>query len=246
MQHRQRKPVQTGGQDKHLAHSMDWTIGQFKEYMRTNWAQGEHVALCGPTGSGKTTVACDIVVLRDYAVMLAVKRYDDTINLFKKAGFKVINKWPPDYTKKHVILWSKPDSLDSATKQTAVISEALERIYISGGWCVYFDEAGFIAGHLRLGGYLGVLLNQGRSSHISVVCAMTRPHSMVARIPAETLNQCRHILIFKYTDEREIKACAEICGLSFHAMQQLQQALDTHDFLYVGKRNVAIVRNTRG
>lgn len=214
--------------------------------MAAHWLQGEHVAIVGPTGSGKTTVAKDIVKLRGYAVMLAVKRYDDTINLFKKAGFKVIKKWPPNYTQKHVILWVKPESLESLAKQADILRTALEKMYISGGWCIYFDEAGYIAGHLKLGNQLGVLLNQGRSSHISVVAAMTRPHSMVARIPAETLNQCRHILIFKYSDEREIKATAEICGVSFRNMVQLQEELDTHDFLYVGKRKIALVQNTRG
>lgn len=222
-----------------------WDNTQFLDYMQENWAQGEHVSLIGPTGSGKTTVASDIVAIRSWAVMLAVKRYDDTIKLFQEKGFSIIKKWPPAYHKKHVILWSKPDSLEALASQYDTIKRCLESIYISGGWCVYFDEAGYIAGHLRLGQQLGILLNQGRSSYISVVAAMTRPHSMVARIPAETLNQCRHVLIFKYTDQREIKSAAEIAGIDNKRMQYYQSLLGKHDFLYKGANGVFLVRNSR-
>lgn len=229
-------------QDQYQTRSID----AFKQHMKQQWLQGEHIALLGPTGTGKTTVASDLIPLRAYAVVLAVKRYDDTLKLYKQKGFSIVKKWPPAYNKKHVILWAKPDSLENYLEQVDVIRKALESIYVSGGWCVYFDEAGYIAGHLGLSTQLGILLNQGRSSHISVVCSMTRPHSMVARIPAETLNQCKHILVFKYTDEREIKSCAEICGMSFKTMVGIQHALDTHDFLYIGKGSTFIVRNTRG
>lgn len=219
---------------------------KFLAFMRSNWEQGEHIAIIGPTGSGKTTVAKDIVCIRDYAVMFAVKKFDDTIDLFKRAGFRIIKKWPPDFQQKKVILWVKPEDLGSLASQAEKLQTALNLIYISGGWCTYFDEAGYIAGHLRLSTELGILLNQGRSSHISVVCAMTRPRSMVARIPSETLNQCRHLLIFRFTDEREIKTIAEISGVSYRDMLQLQEQLNKHDFLYVGKGYTFIVQNTRG
>jgi hypothetical protein len=214
--------------------------------MRNNWYQGEHVGLIGPTGSGKTTVAKDVVSIRTWCVMLAVKKFDDTIGLFKRAGFKVISKWPPEHNQRHVILWVKPKDIDAQSEQEEKLHKALESIYASGGWCVFFDEAGYIAGHLRMSQQLTVLLNQGRSSHISVVCAMTRPKSMQARIPGETLNQCRHLLIWRYTDEREIKSCAEIAGISHREMLQLQQLLGQHDFLYKGKGKLLLVRNTRG
>lgn len=233
----------------HLVHSLGKRIERkpynvFLAHMHSNWKQGEHIAIVGPTGSGKTTVAKDIVSIRGYAVMLAVKKFDDTIELFKKAGFKIIKKWPPDHLDKHVILWVKPDNLEALASQREKLQAALEDIYISGGWCIYFDEAGYIAGHLGLSQQLSVLLNQGRSSYISIVCAMTRPRSMTARIPSETLNQCRHLLIFRYTDEREIKTISEIAGIPYRNMVQYQQELDKHDFIYCGKGKIYIVLNT--
>ena len=211
------------------------------EYMRLNWYQGEHAAIIGPTGTGKTTIASKLLDCRTWVCVLAVKRKDDTLELFKKSGYKVIQKWPPDYNYKHVVLWIKPENISDTRTQADRLYYALDRMYRSGGWAIYFDEAGYIAGHLKLANELGVLLNQGRSSHISVICTMTRPHSMVARIPAESLNQCRHLIFFRYADEREIKSCAEIAGLSWRTMQDLMNELGEHDFLYVGKGKQLIV-----
>lgn len=219
----------------------DW-LADFKQ----RWRQGEHVAIIGPTGTGKTTISLDIVSVRDYVVVFAVKRKDETLDLFKRGGYKVIKSWPPDLYSHKVILWEKPGSLtDDLGKQALAIHEALNKIYLAGGWCVYFDEAGYIAGTLGLGRDIGVLLNQGRSAYLSIVCAMTRPSSVVARIPKEALNQPRHRLVFKFEDEREQKACAEIVGINWRTMLEIQQDLGKHDFVYIGGGQQMIVRNTK-
>ena len=225
----------------------------FKE----EWLQGEHVALIGQTGTGKTTVAHHILDIRSYVTVLAIKREDDTLERFKRGekfgreAYTVIHKWPPDYPTHHVILWVKPKSLTPADikKQALAIHKALNQMYLSGGWCIYLDEAGYLAGTLGLSSAIGILLNQGRSAHISVVATMTRPSSVVARIPRESLTQVRHHLVFKYTDEGEMKKCADIVGISMRDMREYQHELRTNssrghsDFIYVGKGKVTIVRN---
>lgn len=226
-------------------------------FMRESWEQGQHIAIVGPTGRGKTTLAHLLLDIRTYVVVLAVKRDDDTLDRFRDGGshaqrrmglkytkYKVIKKWPPQYGWKRVVLWLKPESFKDLREQAVKLYHALENIYLAGGWCVYFDETGYIAGNLGLGAQLSVLLNQGRSSGLSIVASMTRPHSLFARIPSETLNQCRHIIIFRYKDEREAKACAEIAGISFTNMKVLMSFLGKYDFLYVGEEKLALVRNS--
>lgn len=228
------------------------------ENFKNSWRQGEHVSIIGPTGTGKTTIAHSILDAREFVCVLAVKRFDDTLQRFKyghrygRARYDVIRKWPPEFNQKRVIFWQKPTKIEDQQKVADAIHKALNEMYRSGGWCIYCDEAGYIAGNLGLGRAVGVLLNQGRSAHVSMVCTMTRPRSMVARVPVETLNQCRHHIIFKYQDEKEIQTCAQIAGISFQEMRRFQYGLhvDTNkgfsDFIYVGHGSVNIVRNVKG
>lgn len=225
------------------------TVNQWFAMMATNWQQGEHVAIIGPTGSGKTTISQMLLDLRGYVAVLAVKRTDETLDRFlegPKYGrkkYKVIKKWPPTYPDTRVILWLKPKELGVTNEQRTKLREALNTIYLSGGWTVFFDDAGYITGFLGMGAQLGIMLNQGRSDHLTVVVAMTQPKSIVARLPSETFKQCRHQLIFKFDNVNEIKAIAEIAGIDWHRLQQMIGELGDHDFIYKGKGKLVLVRN---
>lgn len=217
--------------------------------MKISWPQGEHVVIVAPTGAGKTTIASTIVGLRAYTIVFAVKRHDDTLELFKKQGYKTLTAWPPEnqHQYPHVIFWAKPTSLtDGLGKQSQSIKKVMDDVYLAGGWCCYFDEVGYLAGTLGLGKGIGVMLNQGRSNHITVVATMTRPTSVIARIPKETLNQARHILIGKYINTDEQKACASVAGLDIKDMLYYQKELryypnENTDFLYINKQKLIII-----
>ena len=109
-----------------------------------------------------------------------------------------------------------------------------------------FDEAGYVSGLLGHRRNLAVFLNQGRSAGLSVVAGMTRPSSVVQQLPRETLNQVRHIIIFRYRDEKDAEACGHIAGISKARMLYLMQKLRFNgprhigDFLYVGKNQEEI------
>lgn len=223
--------------------------------MQSSWRQGEHVLILGPTGTGKTTVAHTILDIRDYVVVIAVKMKDDTLERFKHGHeygrkiYKVIKKWPPDFPYHRIVLWLKPKSIKDTRWQSERLYIALDRMYLAGGWCIYFDETGYIVMMLGLGQAFGVLLNQGRSSGISVVAVMTRPTSIIAKVPKEALNQPRHKIIFKYDNRDEMKACAQIADVSMYEMQKYMDMLQYHgekkfsDFLYCNQGKVIIVRS---
>lgn len=211
--------------------------------MKAYWSQGEHVAVIGQTGQGKTTLASELLSIRGYVVAVALKRQDDTLERFREQGYKIVKKWPPDYNYTHVVLWLKPESLsDDMNTQRAALHTALNNMYMAGGWCVFLDDVGYISGMLGLHKDIGMLLSLGRSCHITVVAAMVRPASVVARIPKEVLNQCRHVIVFPYQNEDEIKATAVIAGIPLKDMLYFHRELAEHDFLYVGKKGVFIVK----
>lgn len=225
---------------------------QWLDWFRYQWLQSEHIALIGPSGSGKTSLMLPLLKLRNFVVVLAIKRNDDILDLFADKGYEIVEdtadimpKWAMEDNERRIILWIKPTSLSDTKEQAERIEEALNHLYLAGSWAIFVDDTGYISGQLGLSKQLGILLNQGRSSYLSIVCAMTQPHSIIARVPSESFKQCKHLFIFAYTDLNEIKACAEIAGMPWQDMQFLQSQLDIHDFVYVGKRRIILVRSTQ-
>src|SRR5947207_10617668 len=104
----------------------------FKE----EWHEGEHVAIIGPTGTGKTTIEHRILDIRTNVCVLAIKREDDTLQRFKdghKYGrdrYRVISSWPPDYPFRKIIYWKKPKSLhaDDVREQSKAVYNALNKM----------------------------------------------------------------------------------------------------------------------
>lgn len=210
------------------------------------WRQGEHVAIIGPTGRGKTSLARTLLLARDYVAVFAVKRFDDTLNDFKRPrdgepAYKVIKAWPPEHNEHRVILWTKPERLNETSKQASDIYDALQAIFSVGGWCTFFDDTSYMTGVLGLGKPITVFLNQGRSSGISAVIATTRPR----KVPIEAFSQARHVIAFRFNDDYELDRVADIVGAGSRTMARLNDELGDHDFLAFHDGDVVLVRNTR-
>ena len=220
------------------------SLNQFLAWLRNNWEQGEHLVLVGTTGSGKTRLESQVLECRDYVVVFALKRYDDTLKVFTqdilptmKEKYHLYKSWPPLYSHNHVVLWLRPMSLDDIPKQREEFKVALQKVYLSGGWTVALDDAGYASGFLKAAQDMGVLLNQGRSSKLFIVPVIQQPHSVIARIPSETLRQTRHKILFDFSKNKtEVKACAEIVGIEPREMEYQMRQLKKYSFLYYGER----------
>ena len=204
----------------------DW-LGQ----MRLSWRQGQHVAIMGRTGRGKTMLARDLMALREWVVVIAIKRADDTLATFPAAGYRRIDKWPPRYEDHRVLFWAKPRNLQDQIEQRSRIARVLNDIYENGGWAVLFDDVARMANALGFKREIATMLNEARSSFASVVSCMTQPSSVTQAIPSELWRQVRYHLVFYYRVGRDLDAIADITGYNKSTVKGWMDQLRPFDFL---------------
>ena len=155
---------------------------QFKPWFAKEWQPGDHVAIVGMTGSGKTTFARQILKLRGYTVVFATKAKDDSLyKPLERMGFVIRDEWDPgawEETGERYVIFrpmrpGERPTRDVLERQAESFREALLDVFVVGGWCCYFDEVRYLADDLGLARELNVLWLQGRSLNIR----WSPPHS---------------------------------------------------------------------
>jgi hypothetical protein len=203
-----------------------------------DWRQGEHVSIIGPTGLGKTTLALSLLPLRKYVVVLATKPRDDQLTRFRREHrFRIIRRWSEAglvEQNPRLILWPEVERIKDIRSQRQRMKDALEEIFVSGGWCVYVDELFFVGSPKFLGleNYLRLLWLQGRSLKVSLVGATQRP----AWVPLEMYDQASHLFFFRESDETNLKRMGGIGWLNRRDIMGEVAALPTYRFLYICTR----------
>lgn len=193
------------------------------------YRQGQHVAIIGPTNSGKSTLAFELQKPRGYVVMLGTKKTDKTLERYAKTGgFKLIEKWPPRQPGR-VALWVKPKGLLDAQRQRRIFGEALSSIYDEGNWTVVVDETYVMAKTLRLREHLAMMWTQGRSEGISLIALMQRP----VWVPNECFANSHHLFIFKTGEENDLRKMGGFGKLSGAKVANVVETLEDHEWLYV-------------
>lgn len=206
----------------------------FLDWFAGTWKQGQHCVICGPTGSGKTFFAGQMLDIREWVCVFAVKKRDDTLDSEMFRGYDVITHWPPKVYQQRIIFNAPPSSLHALSDQSVRVGYALNKLYIRESWAIYLDDVGYICKQLKLTNEVGILMGQARSSKISNVCGLIRPHSVVQQVPLETLKMARHKFFFRYDDSDEMKSCASICGIDYKNMVQYMQSLQDFELIYCG------------
>jgi len=198
-----------------------------------DWRQGEHVALVGPTGQGKTTLALEILKRRKYVVYIATKAKDDTLNGLVRKGWTLLRRWPPKNDSiNRVILWPQYKSRADKERQRAVIQNALDRIFAVGGWCVVADDTQYLTKHLHLGEDLNGYWLQARALGISVMGATQRPRN----VPVEMWANSDHVYIWGTRQPDDLKALGGLAGVDAASIRRIVAQLPKYHVLYIPVR----------
>lgn len=204
------------------------------------WAQGEHVALIGPTGQGKTTLLTNLLPFHPYVTVFATKPRDESMQRLIKTGYYPIKKWESLDPKKFPrrVLWPDAMSLGSTQHQREVFHDAFERIYREGGWTVAVDELWYMGQILKLEMDIKLYLLQARALGISLLVATQRP----AWVPLEVYDQSTHLFFWRDNDETNLKRLSGISFRSADLIRSVVADLEKFQVLYINTRTGEMMR----
>lgn len=228
--------------DDALVVGLPWE--QFLAYMRWAWKPGQHIAMIGPTGEGKTTFASGLLSLRKYVMALDPKGEDETLTA---AGFERVTHLPNqrvDLTwriRHHQTArqWDKihqriAEGLDAkiiiggparTVEQDTANQDLMSRSFIyareAGGWTVYVDEFELISSQrmFKLGPQVERMLISARRDGTSVMTSF----QAAAWVSKHATRQARFAVIWPTGDRDMIKNVAQSMGRDWH---QLAAAVD--------------------
>jgi len=223
---------------------MTYVLGSSRKELR--WAQNQHMALIGPTDSGKSTLLHGVLPLRSYTTMFGTKVKDSTLDAYVDSGyFARLQDWPP--TEKRFglfsrevsaakmprrLLWPDVSTLQAVYTLGPIFQKAVDDIYGRGGWCVVWDEFWMQCEILKMKQTAKILLQQARSNDISMVMGMQRP----VWIPPEVFDQTRHLFFWRDNDEPNLKRIGNVGWLNAGPIRAFVATLEPFQVLYVNNR----------
>jgi hypothetical protein len=186
--------------------------------MTSEWQQGQHLALIGATGTGKTYLARRLLTLRLHSMMLVTK--PDAVN-WDSFGWRTVHR-AREIDPAKGFKWRLFPKWERAGLEFV---EACQMAWSDGKWCVYFDE-GYHIKEVGAEATMVKLLTQGRSKLITVVVGMQRP-SWVTKF---ALSEPTHVFSFRLNLGMDLNKIREECG---REMEDAIRGLNRYQFAYL-------------
>lgn len=228
--------------DDALVVGLPWD--QFLKYMAWSWKPGQHIAMIGPTGEGKTTLAGGLLGLRKYVMALDPKGEDETLSA---SGFERVSHLP----NQSFSLWWRMRHWETARQWDRIHQRIAEggdaKIIVggparteaqdwanqdlmrrsfgyareAGGWTVYVDEFELISSQrmFRLGPQVERMLISARRDGTSVITSF----QAAAWVSKHATRQARFAIIWPTGDRDMIRNVAQSMGRDW---RQLAAAVD--------------------
>lgn len=218
-----------------------------EEFISRRWAYtpGEHVSWLGPTGSGKTTFALQLLAAtatRDLpAVVMVIKPTDETVTGWqRRLGYRRLRHWPPAAVPFVApppgwVLWPKhsydPDADDA--RLHGECRKAILDSYKRGRRILFADEAWGLADELGLARELVTVWTRGRSKRTGLWAGTQKP----SHVPLHMYNQASHLFLAFDPDARARQRFGEIGGVDPKLVQAIVMDLPQFEWLYLRRRD---------
>lgn len=224
-----------------------------EEFLTNRWDYhaGEHVTILGPTGSGKTHLAYQLLnesmSTRLPALILVMKPRDKTVKKWSKTlRIPIVRSWPPVWSpwnprkpRGHV-LWPRhtfDPERDDATLYTQ-FRRGILHSYKTGNRIVFADEMAGITNELHLERETKAVWGRGRSMECGMWCASQRPRE----IPLLAYSSAQHLFLANDPDEEHQKRFAQIGGVDPVLVKAIVKRLrpgseknPVGEWLYIGR-----------
>lgn len=218
---------------------------QFEQMFAESYEQGEHAAIVGPTGKGKTTIGLSLCRLigqrraqdggQSRVTVLCYKPQDETMRqILPEPEWPIIAKWPPSYGEEHCIVWVRGGKTTEQRYrlQVRVFRPLLDRMYNEGGQTVYIPEAAHFERRppdgLGLGGMMTEFWSSARSNKLAVISDTQRPRFVTRSMWTEP----SWVFIQKPRDEDDLKEVAKLSGAKM-AVLTIVPKLGPYEFLCI-------------
>lgn len=229
-------------------------------HLRQNFRQGDHVAVIGPTGAGKSHIALDVAELRGYVLVVACKPKDPLIEDSVKRGYWLI---PTDTIEipyvdgrplhSRVMYWPR---LSEKTRrklpqhevlraekmhQRPRVGGALGYVRNNGHWAIVLDEGTWVCRDLGLQRDVDSALFSFRTLDSSVIILGQRPSWMGRYV----LSSPTHLFLFNTNDGDDRKALGNVSGVDTKLVAAIVERLDfdRHETLYIDTRTRTMFRS---